>query len=98
MGDQQLGFGIFENKLDFPGREAVIEGNQNGPDKGGGKIGFQKNMTIILEDGHRTARSQAPGPQKMRQSKDPFGKLPIGKGGLMAANRLFLRIGPGGFK
>ena len=97
MDDDQFGFGVVENILDFPGRKTIIEGDQGCTDEGGGEVGFEEDMTVVMQNGRLTAWSQAPVSQKMGQSKDPPGKLFIGEPPLMTANRFLLRIAPGRF-
>ena len=98
MDDDQFGFGVVKDILDFPGGKTIIEGDQSRTDKGGGEVSFKEDMTVVMQNGHLMPRSQAPFAEKMGQSEDPSGKLFIGEYPLMTAYRLFLRISPGRFK
>ena len=79
MDDDQFGFGVVKDILDFPGGEPIIEGDQGCTDKGGSEVGFKEDMTVVMQNGHLMSRSQAPFAQKMGQSEDSSGKLFIGE-------------------
>ena len=92
MDDDQSRFGVVENIFDFSWREAIIERDQSGADEGRGEVGFEEDMTVIVENSRLTAWTQSPVFEETGQPEDPLGKLFIGEHPLMAANRFFLAI------
>ena len=98
MDDDQSGFGVVENILNFPGGKAIIQRDQHRTDKGGGEVGFEEDMAVVMQNGCLTAWSQTSISQKMGQPEDPLRKLLIGEDRLMTANRFLLGIGPKGLE
>ena len=58
MGDQDPGFRIPQYKVDFRTGEPVVEGYQDGISQGGGEVGLQENMAVVLQDSHTLALLQ----------------------------------------
>ena len=97
MDDQQLRFGVVENILNLSRGKTIVERDQGCADEGGSEVGFQEDMTIVMQNGYLAARTEALLSQEMSQPEHPPGKLFIGEGPLMTANRFFLRVSAGGF-
>ena len=98
MGDEDAGTGVPENKIDFLGSEPVIERHQNRIGQGRRKIGLQKYVAVILEDGYPVAGLEPLVPKNLGQTKNPLGKGLIRENTVVTANGLFVGISPGRFE
>jgi hypothetical protein len=98
MGDEQARPGVPQDKIDFPGSEPVIERHQNDVRQGGGEIGLQKDVAIVLQDGGAVAGLKPPVPKDPGQAENPSGKFLIRENTLVTANGRLEGIGPGCFE